>query len=244
VISGNQRWLIGIMTIVLIAFLPMTARMMNGGDFSTHLAMVHSAPIVTPTPTLKCTRAYDDFSDPTSGWIEWDTEQFDMRYDNGEYRILLKAPIRRFVNNGEIGWVSGSLSASADMRWESPNGHAYGLVFSQSVVEGSSNYAVYIEPGLQQYWVEYWSQQTGTVLVISPTISTAIHAGTETNHLLIRKIQNQATIIINDIEVDTFMIQNSGAEFQVAVGVNGLPDYPESASRFDNFCIHWENNRL
>lgn len=240
---SKKYFLMSIACLVLISVLPLMAKAtQDNGAFNTNLAMVYAAPSVTSTPVPECTRAYDDFSDPTSGWIEWKTELFEMGYDNGEYRIFLKESIRRSINNGEFGWMSGSLSASADMRWESPNGHAYGLFFSQSVVDGSSQFAVLIEPGLQQYRVEAVSSQTGTVVVIPPTFSAAIHPGTESNHLLIRKIQDQGIIVINDIEVDTFQIQNSGTEFQVGVGVNGLPDYPDAASRFDNFCIKLEPN--
>ena len=220
-----------LLVLTLVATTLLSSSAAPAGAYTTFL------PLVAGRSGTGCAGFTDDFSDPGSGWVESSTTNYDMEYDNGEFRILLKTPIGTSAYNQDLTPRTGDLTASSDMRWEGETGHAYGLGFHTSYNDGYEIYEVLVEPGTQQYRVEYFNLEDGDIDLIPNTFSGAIHPGNASNHLLVQKVGAVATIFINDMVVNTFTIQDSKDAAYVRLAADAYPDYPVSASRFDNFCL-------
>lgn len=125
-----------------------------------------------------CGPAFDEFSNPASGWPVGDTTYWSYSYLNGEYRFYAKAPAYGVVTRGEVG----SPVVEVDARQVSTVNGSYGIAYF--IYPDWNNFEIFeIRPATQEYGA--WSYAGGTWYGAWLGTSSAIHPGQGTNHLKI-----------------------------------------------------------
>ena len=176
---------------------------------------------------------YDDFSDPTSGWIQASSPSGKLNYDNGTYQMMVSSP------NYDLWSVSGQ--AFRDVRVEvdatrlaGPDGNRFGLIcryrrpqdFYFFIVSSDGYYAVgKVSSGVQTL--------LGQDMM---TYSGAIVTGNGPNHLrfdcagqtLSGYANGQAVVTATDAD-----FPNGDAGL-----ITGTFDQPGVEVAFDNFVVY------
>lgn len=180
---------------------------------------------------------FDDFSDPSSGWPVSDQEHGEYRYVNGEYEISLRiedmwsaarAPIRD-INNYAV---------AADMRLHSGRNAGYGLIFE--LVDWDHFYLFIVFPESQGYAL--FRFESKWVPIIPITHSNAILQGSATNHLEIKRVGSEITILVNGAQLDKAGDSSYlGSDREVGLYIESSNMAPIEV-RFDNFTVWQEGS--
>jgi hypothetical protein len=178
----------------------------------------------------------DDFSDPSSGWYTHDTDQSQMAYLNGEFRILVKVTDSFVgVSNGHAGGTDYQLSA--DVRNATGLPGQYGLLFG---FEGGSDFDFYtfeIGPA-GDYFVSYNERLYPDPVQITRLHtgwSASIHTGMQSNNLTIIHRSSVIYLYANDQFLTTLPTDKTRAD-QNGMWATSTTD-PNLDVRFDNFEV-------
>lgn len=175
----------------------------------------------------------DNFSNSTSGWVNYSDADFDFGYVDGEYQINLKKP-------NWWGWESAGALAETyvvevNVRRTANTDGGYGLIFD--VEKGhEDNFLIFIVKdgyfSVQRYQAPDWYYEQ------SWTASSAINPGTAWNKLkLVISTRGYPQVYANDVLLWAAAVQTQGAGRQV--GLTALsPSNSAIDVRFDNFIMY------
>ena len=160
-------------------------------------------PTPAPTQAPSARVYYDDFSNPTSGWVRGVSGSCYADYAEGEYYVeagshtgvcLYAAPTDPRVNG------TYEVKARRSSIWD---GSTYGLVFGLDDRSSFSQFYVFwVDPGYQNYMLETYDGDWGAVLV-EWTFSEAIAADADTNVLRVRRQGDQIKLYVNGTHLTT-----------------------------------------
>jgi len=172
----------------------------------------------------------DDFSNPNSGWPQWDNAYSSVGYINGEYRILVKiAGVWQAAFHQSFHCRDCTLEV--DARYAGTNYDVYGLVFG---VTDAGNYYVFVVGETGYYSILKWMDGQWH-FVVNWTASSYIKRGQQTNHLRIDRNGWQITAYINGNSVAT--VSDGSLIGSLGVGLlAGGKAYLDA--RFDNFAVY------
>ena len=180
----------------------------------------------------------DDFSDPDSGWytgngvVSWN-------YVSGEYEIALNAANLQAAATAPMPSVT-DMSVEAALRVTQGSGVGYGLVFGYQ--SGNAYYAFYVKPGSQNYAlfrrdVDGGNPSGGVNVALLAGSSAAIHTGSASNHLQVRRVGSQIDLYVNDQWVngtsDSTYLASSPAGLFASTGSSA-----PAVVRADNFAVY------
>ncbi len=190
-------------------------------------------PFVAFNATFGCQPLFfDDFSDPSSGWLVEDTERWLMEYKNGEYRI-----ITREVNDVVRSWPQGAYQnyrIAADVRPVVKNNGSAGLMFGLS--DASRQYYTFeVYQELGEY--DIWRFNKGQWLPLATGYSAHINRGLTTNHLEVVRNGSEIRAYANGYLITTINDDSFLGARQVGLVVTTY-DYENYDVRFDNFAIY------
>jgi len=200
---------------------------------------VGPGPVVTPTATPRPTPSYapppspltffDDFSDPTSGWLEDSEAACVTRFVDGEYEIHTSNVCAEWAptEHGPTGMVKVTARAASNAAG------VYGLVFAGR--ETPLELLVFwVDPTDQQYALQQFAQAAWTT-VVDWSSSSAIREGSPTNHLAIRQDGEEIHLYVNSEHLEA--VPDDTALDTALVGVIHWARYGGWATaRFDNFA--------
>ncbi len=176
---------------------------------------------------------YDDFSDPTSGWVTGQTSSTLYEYLNGEYRIkLIEANRWTGVTRNHV--LDNMETMSIEGRLANDNHGYWGLLFGISH-DWSSFYAFEISPRFQSWQILHFDQQTGWSLVKNQYLQELINNGSKVNELRMTKNGPGLAPIrffINGTEVTDMNLPNPG---RVGISVGSIDRNVDA--RFDNYIF-------
>jgi len=198
-------------------------------------------PEVQPPPTSEVqlppssTLLYeDDFSNPSSGWLQESLEDREFSYEDGEYHILVK----KFdwvicVRNRNAGLFT-DFTLEIDARLiNGPEGSCYGVIFRVQHTE-IENYYRFLVSEDGYYVVGTKTKDVWTVLQDWKK-SAFIKEGNNTNHLKVVCQGSQIEVYVNGHHLAT-VTDDSFAEGYVGM----IVDTPEPDARvaFDNIKVY------
>jgi hypothetical protein len=187
-------------------------------------------PTGTPTRPPACAVSFfDNFSNPNSGWPQWDDDDSSGGYVSGEYRILVNAPNSGYVASPDFRCLDPTLDV--DARYASANYGYYGLLLStgdtldeyyELLVTESGYYQVAKRVGGQRHTLVDWSTFAH------------INRGQDSNHLRLTRDGSQISAYINDHHATTLSDGSLVGPFKPNL-VSGAFDTGSVDVRFDNF---------
>lgn len=193
------------------------------------LAACQSAPPVSHAPFR------DDFSDPGSGWITSDTEQYRIAYQDGALHFLIDVPDQAAWSVPGKPFADFTLDVDA-AQIDGPDNNHYGVIvryadennFYRLDISGDGYYSIH------RYKDGAW--------VIPPPINwptspaPAIRQGATTNHLRVIAEGPRITLVVNGTPVAEI------GDADILAGDVGLtagtfPDETGVHIAFDNFAV-------
>jgi hypothetical protein len=172
----------------------------------------------------------DDFSDPDSGWLVYESSNVKYGYTGGTYQILAKQPQTVFWSTP--GAKATDFTAAVSARRVNGNTGDYGFVFGINE-EGNWWYQFMIGPNDYSLWVYYngnWNALKNW------TTSNHINTGTNWNRLkVIRKGSNIALYINNQYLMST---NNYSPGWRRIGLVVASPNNGSLDARFDDFALY------
>lgn len=193
-------------------------------------------PTPTPTPTATPILEFcDDFSDPESGWVEDETEEFIAGYYEGEYRILVKEPNTGGGTAHEL-FSCEDCDIDVDMRFANDIPGAYGIMFG-ATEDGESLYMLLVqqvEDDELSYYALFILVGGELEVILDWTEYAGVNLGQEVNHLRLFRDGLDVGIYINGEHVVTFYEDTIVGDLRVGVVAGGAEAGVDA--RFDNFC--------
>jgi len=205
-----------------------------GNDTKTGTFNVETQTFIPVTFCNFCTDFFDDFSDPTNGWIIQDDEFERTEYLNGEYRVLTKQSGYFYTFLAPRG-SRDNYVVEVDVRWAFETAHSYGIVFG--VLPDYSQYYLFdMNTDYRQFRV-LRKGSGGFYQVVPTTYSPAINPGISSNHLKVIRDGAFIRLEVNGTPLGNWWDSNiTGSTY---VGILSWPyeDKPISDARFDNFSL-------
>lgn len=175
----------------------------------------------------------DDFSDPTSGWPTWDSEDLKLEYLDGEFHVLINKP-----EGGAYLWTEPPVYATnftLEVDGRSDWG-GYGLIFGGRHETYDTQYKGYsfdIHPA--GWWLIYkWWSPGGNSQMLDSGSSSYITSGT--NHLKIVRQDSQIEAYVNGHLLST--LTDSSFLGSRIVGLDAwVMDTVPIHAYFDNFWV-------
>jgi hypothetical protein len=181
-----------------------------------------------------CTyRYFDDFSNPSSGWMSVDDSEATIRYLAGEYQILLKNPDSWWFVTPDLV-LPYNYRIEVDVRQLSTARANYGMIFGARFVGGMEYYQFLVYPPTQEYFLERRDLNDAWTTLIDWTVNAAINVDTP-NHLRVDRVGSLIRLYINSVQVNTAAdasFTSSGRDAGVVTFSHA--DAPVD-TRFDNF---------
>lgn len=183
---------------------------------------------------------FDDFSDPNSGWKEFDGSLAATLYDNGEYRIVSAVGA---VWRGDAYHQAEDFEVSVDCRLDDEgiyfNGTGYCIiVFGNSAtgvhefaIDSAHNWYLYHIPSLPFLAPYEYEEYT----LLASGNSGAIRSALTGNHLRVIRQNGAITLFVNDTQLYNGSITYSGKAY---ISLKSLPIQQNSwgyDARFDNY---------
>jgi hypothetical protein len=172
----------------------------------------------------------DDFSDPTSGWLDDDYTDHRYAYVGGEYQILLKTfPQWRAVSPG---FKCTDCSIEAKGRFASDAYGAYGIMFG---ITSDWHGYVFCVNGAQEYSLRKVADPWETL--VDWTLSTHVNPGQGPNWLRVARKGTAITLYANDHYLTT--VSDDTFVGPLRMGLYGRAyDTPDVDTRFDHFTAY------
>jgi hypothetical protein len=233
------RYITLVVFIVLLAPLMITAVVVSARDMSstTEFISVSNLSIDIYLPIILrnfCSNFFDDFSDPASGWDVMDNEYEHTEYLNGEYRVAPKQIDYMYYYPAPT-CSRQDYVVEVDTRWASTPGGSYGILFG-ALGDYSRFYTFDIDTDWQEFSV-WRAGLSGWTEIVPWTYSSAINAGTSSNHLKLTRDGIQITLEVNGFVLGTW--SDDSLTDSTYVGVMTDPYYEQRTYdvRFDNFSV-------
>jgi hypothetical protein len=183
---------------------------------------------------------FDGFNIP-SGWPVGSSDLVSAQLADGEYRIVSQQPFLFLFRSPACDRVN--YVVEADMRWNGETGSDLGLLFGMAG-DFSQYYFADINTDLQAYAI-FRRNPNGTFSTVAPpALSSAIHSGTESNHIRVARVDNQIHLAINGQAIGTWHDGSSGSLTFVGLAMAPYEDRPVADARFDNFSVTTENSTI
>lgn len=178
---------------------------------------------------------FDDFSDPNSGWLSGESDQFIYGYLNNEYQMYIKVPENGLGITPDLVLPS-DYSIEVDARKVSPGVCSYGLFFGIRFVDDSwETYQLLVWPTDQDFYVNKRNLDGTWTVIKDWTESTAINPYTASNHIRIDRIGTSIKIYINGSLIANLTDSSlTGPGRDAGLRVYSYDDIPVDV-RFDNF---------
>lgn len=178
---------------------------------------------------------FDDFSDPTSGWVAGENEVYIYRYLDNEYQMYIKqANTGRGITPDLV--MPGDYRVEVDARKVSTGDGSYGLIFgSRWTTDSWETYQALIRPTTGEFFVEKRTLDGAWTTIQDWTYSWAINPDDQTNHIRVDRIGATIRLYINDLLVliaTDYSFTSSGRD--AGIRVYSYDDAPVDV-RFDNF---------
>jgi uncharacterized repeat protein (TIGR01451 family) len=186
---------------------------------------------------------FDQFEDPSSGWVVTDDSIANLSYSNGRYAVRAK----------QAGYLISVLSpnvslndytVSATMQWQNTsdaNG-IYGLIFGASN-DISKYYFVAIYAHLRAYRVYFFDSTLPLADRLSPVsnfqTTTAVQPGTAVNEASVTRTGSNIALTINNIAVGNWSDSRQTGDTRTGVLVTSNPNNPVITGLFDDFRISY-----
>ena len=177
---------------------------------------------------------FDNFEDPSSGWPVVDNGKSLVEYNNGEYRMMARPTYWGIAVRP--GFYGDTYKLSVDLRNVTGVEGSYGLLFGISP-DWSRFYSfeLYQNGWYGVYYYDY-NYNPPILRVLAEQFSSAINQGIASNHILIEKIGDQASMYANGqllIHVRDGQMQG----FLYAGLIIWSYSQPNVDIRFDNFKV-------
>ena len=233
------RYITLVVFIVLLAPLMITAAVVSARDMSstTEFISVSNLSIDIYLPIILrnlCSNFFDDFSDPASGWDVVDDEYEHTEYLNGEYRVAPK-------QIGPVYYYPAPTCSrqdyvvEVDTRWASTPGGSYGILFG-ALGDYTRFYTYDIDTDWQEFSV-WRADPSGWTEIVPWTYSSAINAGTSSNHLKLTRDDILITLEVNGVVLGTWSDDSITDSTYVGVMTDPYYEQPTYDVRFDNFSV-------
>lgn len=176
---------------------------------------------------------FDDFSDPTSGWLVANDYYAYANYYQGEYRVVSKWPGYLYLFLAPTD-TRINYAIEVDARWVGATGAGYGILFG-------------VKPGYSQFYfvlvnTDYKEFVVGRVLgdqlyELDYAFSDAIQAGNAVNHVRIERNGSEITVDINGRPATRF--EDDLIQGHTEFGVLMMPYNGQFSAdvRFDNYYV-------
>ncbi len=173
----------------------------------------------------------DDFSDPGSGWPEFDDGEIKFAYENGEYRILVR-PLSS-VAGASSGYKATDFVVVGDVRNATGVYGSYGLLFGLSD-DWSQFYTFEIDPDGNFYVYKYSS---GDWTEMYDGWSGAILTGTATNRIMVERNGSIINVYANGVLLASVSDNSYIGSRRVGLVVFSY-DQNHVDVRYDNFVVY------
>jgi hypothetical protein len=198
----------------------------NKQDFTQVMPSVY-LPIVT---RRACQPYFDDFSDPNSGWPNFEDETRIYDYVNGEYKILVK-------NAKSWAGASPDFQASeyyvgVDVRSASDVPGSYGIIFGLTE-DWSSFYTFEIDP---EGYYTIWQYKNNGFKNLFVNYSPYINKLTEPNRIMVKQAGNSIEVYANGNLLPSKTATTFTGMGYVGLIVSSFEEINVEA-RFDNFYV-------
>jgi hypothetical protein len=176
---------------------------------------------------------FDDFSHAT-GWPVGEDDYVAAQIAGGEYRVVSKQPYLFLFRSPAC--ARANYVVEADMRWNGETGSDIGLLVGLTGNFGQY-YFIDINTDLQAYAIFRRNANGSFSAVAPPAQSSAIHSGTQTNHLEVTRIDQQIGLEINGQFIGVWLDGTIGGLTFAGVAMAPYDDRPVADARFDNFSV-------
>ena len=196
------------------------------------------APVPVAAPQTSGTILFqDDFSSTASGWDRASWESGSSDYSNGQYQMLVKAPIYDiWANPGQ--YFEGDLSVEADAtKIDGDDDNEFGLICRYSGSPDSANYYYFLISS-DGYSVigKVTSGRSEYISSEQMNPSGAIQEGFSTNHLRADCIGDSLTLYVNgSLAASAVDSSFTGGDVGFIVGTF---DIPSTGIAFDNLTVY------
>ncbi len=204
------------------------------------LSLVISAcqaqPTADPSTLLGKVLYEDNFSDEKSGWQVVKSEQGELGYVDGAYRILLNVPLFTSFVGAQKAYNDVEIEVDVTKK-DGPDESVYGVICRQ---EDEGNFYLFVISSAGYYGIGKVYQGVGVTFLGSEKpdmliASDAIKKGNETNHLKVVCADTTLSMAVNGkqlLSVQDPDIQSGDVGFIVKTF-----DKPGIDVRFDNFVV-------
>lgn len=178
---------------------------------------------------------FDDFSNPSSGWIVGEDENVIYRYLNGEYQIYLKRGDWGSAITPDL-LLPNDYRIEVDARKVSTGVCSYGLVFgARWTADSWETYQVVVWPTDGQFLVEKRTLEGSWITIQDWTYSSAINLDYGTNRIRVDRIGTAIRVYINGAMVANVTDGSfTGPGRDAGIRAYSYWDVPVDV-RFDNF---------
>lgn len=188
---------------------------------------------------------FDDFSDPGSGWEEYDLPDRFAAYLDDAYVIRAREATPQQVIlaiSTAPDAARSSYCAAVDVRWNdgSPTDGLYGIVFGANDAF-TQYYFLAVFPQTRQYRLFYFDsnrpQQDRLEPLTAPQATPDIQPGTQSNRLEVRRVGQQIAVLINGEVQRTLQDDRRTGLTYTGLLVAANPASGAAEARFDNFAL-------
>jgi hypothetical protein len=179
----------------------------------------------------------DDFSDPLSGWDEFESEWGPVKYDNGHYSV-------RSIIKGDGQWgyayryLANPVIAVDATAVTGPASNDYGFFIGCNIQENDDGYEFEVDAVGYYYVGKYTNNGSDYQTLFSGDdwrASNAIHTGKAANHVVVTCAQGELKLEVNGTVVW------EGSDFQwsdgdISLGAISFEDVPVEY-HFDNLVV-------
>jgi hypothetical protein len=173
----------------------------------------------------------DDFSNPGNGWDVGSSQDYETKYDDGQYHILLKSAQSHRCNWNKAAGQLEDFTVEGDGRLVSKsNGAGYGLIFH---LKDEKNFYYFLVTGngcyivgamLDGYWLPMYGGRPASV-----------KGGNETNYFELTCSGSKIRVAVNGNNLTTLTDNTLSKGY---IGVIAYSNEPETQIVFDNIKVY------